>query len=387
MTTVNTGTGFDAEFAVVGLGAMGANALWRLAARGVEVIGFEQFRPGHALGSTHGHTRLVRTLCLEHPNLVSFGTVSLDLFRELEAEQQVKIVDLFGLLNIGPADSEIIRNVQLAADTHDRQVRRLTAQELRAEYPQHAGIQDDTVALYDPEAGIGRPEAAVLAAVDQAQKLGAQLVTGTEITGWDLLDDGVAVHTSGRSYRVQQVVVTTGAWLAEMLPDLPLQPIRQPMTWFRAATNPDEFASDRFPGFIRDLGDGRRTWGHGSGADYAVKIGPEDDLAARPVRPNEIDRSVSTSDSAYVSELVSQSLPGLDPVPFNIAPCVVTRTPDHQFVVGRPFDDPRLLVGGGCHGHGFKHGPAIGETLARMAVGEPTLVDLSFVDPKRFTPH
>src|SRR4051812_26847818 len=166
-----SGPEFDAEFGVIGLGAMGANALWRLAARGREVIGFEQFRPGHAFGSTHGHTRLVRTLCLEHPNLVPFGAVSIDLFRELEAEQQVAIIDLFGLLNIGPADSQIIRNVQLAADTHGRLVRQLTADHLRHEYPQHAAIDDDTVALFDPEAGIGRPETAVLAAVDQAQKL------------------------------------------------------------------------------------------------------------------------------------------------------------------------------------------------------------------------
>lgn len=380
-------TDFDAEFAVVGLGAMGANALWRLAARGVEVIGFEQFRPGHPFGSTHGHTRLVRTLCLEHPNLVTFGTVSLDLFRELEAEQQVKIIDLVGLLNIGPANSNIINNVQLAADTHDRRVRRLSASELQAEFPQHAGIEDDTVALHDPQAGIGRPEAAVVAAVSQAEKLGAQVVTGTEITGWDMLDNGVAIRTAGRTYRFRQVVVTTGSWLAEMIPELPLQPIRQPMTWFRSAGNPADFHADRFPGFIRDLGNGRQTWGHGSGADYAVKVGPEDDPAALPARPNEIDRSVSTSDWAYVSELVAQSLPGLDPIPFNVSPCVITRTPDHQFVVGRPFNDPRLLIGGGCHGHAFKHGPAIGETLARMAFGDAPLIDLSFVDPTRFTSH
>jgi sarcosine oxidase len=51
---------FDADVAVIGLGAMGSNALWRLAARGVDVLGFEQFRPGHVQGSSHGQTRLFR---------------------------------------------------------------------------------------------------------------------------------------------------------------------------------------------------------------------------------------------------------------------------------------------------------------------------------------
>ena len=76
----------DAEFAIVGLGAHGAQAFWRLAARGTDVIGFEQFLPGHDRGSTHGQTRLFRTLCLEHPGLVPLARRSLGLWRELEEQ-------------------------------------------------------------------------------------------------------------------------------------------------------------------------------------------------------------------------------------------------------------------------------------------------------------
>src|ERR1700712_1995101 len=102
----------DAEFAVVGLGAMGSHALWRLASRGKSVLGFEQFQPGHVFGSTHGKTRLFRTLCLEHPGLVPMARRSLDLWRELEAETDSSIVRLCGLLNMGGADSAVIRGVQ-----------------------------------------------------------------------------------------------------------------------------------------------------------------------------------------------------------------------------------------------------------------------------------
>src|SRR3954454_14061407 len=88
----------DAEVAVVGLGAMGSHALWRLASRGKDVIGFEQFHAGHPFGSTHGKTRLFRTLCLEHPGLVPMARRSLQLWRELEEQTDTSIVRLCGLL-------------------------------------------------------------------------------------------------------------------------------------------------------------------------------------------------------------------------------------------------------------------------------------------------
>ncbi len=49
-----------AEVAVVGLGALGAATLYQLARRGVSAIGIDRFAPPHALGSSHGKTRITR---------------------------------------------------------------------------------------------------------------------------------------------------------------------------------------------------------------------------------------------------------------------------------------------------------------------------------------
>ena len=62
--------GFDANITAVGLGAMGANAAWRLAERGLKIIGIERCHPGRVRGSSHGNARVLRVACLEHPNLV-----------------------------------------------------------------------------------------------------------------------------------------------------------------------------------------------------------------------------------------------------------------------------------------------------------------------------
>ena len=99
----------DAEVIVVGLGAMGAMATWRLAQRGVDVLGIEQFEPGHALGSSHGETRLFRTACFEHPGLAPMANRSRALWRDLEQTSGENLLTLSGGIMIGPPDSDLIR--------------------------------------------------------------------------------------------------------------------------------------------------------------------------------------------------------------------------------------------------------------------------------------
>ena len=45
---------------VVGAGAMGSAAAWRLALRGYRVTLLEQFEPGHVRGASHGSSRIFR---------------------------------------------------------------------------------------------------------------------------------------------------------------------------------------------------------------------------------------------------------------------------------------------------------------------------------------
>ncbi len=376
---------FDADVAVVGLGALGASTLWRLSLRGVDAIGFERFDPGHQLGSTHGRTRLFRTACMEHPELVPLAQMSLWLWRELESVSSRRLLDLCGGLMIGAPASSVVAGTRAAAAAHDLDVAELTSRELAARYPQHADVPAEHIAVWDPLAGVGRPEDAVLAAVRAAEVGGATVYTGTAVTAVELVDHGVLIRTPTREFHARQAVVTAGPWLGKLVPDLPLQPLRTPMTWFATRGSADDYDLQAFPVFIRSLPDGSRLWGHGAIDGYPVKVGPSDDPAVhQPTDPDRCERGISADDYQLVSRLVAAALPGLDPVPVRTTTCMITRSPDGQFVLGRPRSDPRLVVGGGCSGHAFKHATGIGETLARIACDEEPFLDLGFVDPDRF---
>ena len=86
---------------VLGLGAVGAAAVCRLARRGVKVLGIDQYAPPHELGSTHGDTRITRIACGEGAEYSAFATRSHAIWRELEAELGVELLTQNGMLVIG----------------------------------------------------------------------------------------------------------------------------------------------------------------------------------------------------------------------------------------------------------------------------------------------
>ncbi|MBV8941300.1 MAG: FAD-dependent oxidoreductase [Solirubrobacterales bacterium] len=86
-----------AEVIVVGLGAMGSAACSQLAARGVRVIGIDQYVPPHSLGSTHGDTRMTRLAIGEGREYVPLVRRSHELWRELEGETGTQLLTEAGV--------------------------------------------------------------------------------------------------------------------------------------------------------------------------------------------------------------------------------------------------------------------------------------------------
>ena len=90
------------DVAVLGLGAMGSAALYQLAKRGAAVIGLDRFAPPHALGSSHGETRITRQAVGEGADYVPFVTASHRIWRELEAETGESLLNACGALVMAP---------------------------------------------------------------------------------------------------------------------------------------------------------------------------------------------------------------------------------------------------------------------------------------------
>lgn len=372
----------DAEVVVIGLGAVGASAAWQLAARGIDTIAIEQFEPGHDRGGSHGRTRLFRVACLEHPTLAPIARRARELWRELEALSGETLLTTTGGIMIGEPDSRIIAGTVRAAEQHNVAIERLDASQIAERFPAHARIDDGQVGVWDPEAGILRPEAAIRAAVQAAAAAGADVRVGTRVLSIAPDDSGVTVRTDRGNVRAARVAVTAGGWIDRFVP-LPLTPHRQLMTWFRARQGA-RADLDVLPVFIRRVpGTPSWVWGHGALAgEFDAKVGPEFDGPFPRDDPDAIDRTVHAGETDGIRDLVAATFPALEPAPSAVTTCIMTHTPDGQFMVGWT-PDPRVTVGGGCSGHSFKHAAALGELVAQHTVSEPRFVDDGFLDPRR----
>lgn len=367
---------------VAGLGAMGSATAYHLARRGHTVLGFDRFTPPHALGSSHGKSRIIREAYFEHPSYVPLAQRAYDAWAALEAESGRTILVPTGGVTVGAADSETVRGARLSAIQHNLLYEELSAAELRRRVPAFQPIED-MVAIWEPRASVLLPEVAVETHLALARRHGAQLHYDEPVTAWRADGDGVVVTTTRDSYRANRSVLTAGAGTLKLLADLhlPLAIERQVMLWFRPTGDPALLRPPKFPIFIGEHSPGHLWYGMpdlGEGLKAAIHH-----AGVRYSDPDAVDREVHTADVAAVRALIRRFIPTADGEPIGSAVCIYTNTPDSHFLIDFHPVHQNVIIGTPCSGHGFKFSTVIGELLADLALTGRTEHNISMFGLKR----
>jgi len=385
---------FDAI--VIGLGAMGAATLYQLAKRGARVLGLDQFSPPHTLGSSHGQTRITRLAVGEGDAYVPLVRRAHEIWAELEAATGESIYTRTHGLVLGPRDApavradktgDFVRNTIDIAQRNNIEHEVLDTADLRRRYPQFK-LRGDEFAYWERDAGFVRPEVAIGAQLQRAQVLGATAQLQETVTGLAQDGDTVLVTTSRGSYRADQVVLTAGPWLPQLLQGSIAKPTlaqqfnvyRQVMYWFDVGAATPSFAPNQFPVFIWTLGDeaGSSFYGFPAAGPGTPALKVATAQYQTTTTPATIDRVVSPGEvDAALARLVRPHFNVPQARCTEAHACLYTVTPDHGFVIDRLAGWPGVHVASPCSGHGFKHSAAIGEVLARRVLGLPDEIDLS----------
>src|SRR6266545_8061606 len=106
------------DVAILGVGAMGSASAYALARRGARVIAFDQAAPPHSLGSTHGHTRIIREAYYEHPLYVPLVRRAYELWGELQRDAGETLMVQTGGIMVGPEDGPLVRGALDSVRTH-----------------------------------------------------------------------------------------------------------------------------------------------------------------------------------------------------------------------------------------------------------------------------
>jgi len=349
---------------VVGLGAMGSAAASVLARQGRRVLGLDAFAPGHDRGSSHGKTRIIRTAYYESPAYVPLVRRAWALWRELEEASGRPLLRLTGGLVIGRPETELVRGTLASARAHNLVHELLDAEEAMRRFP-GLRLAPEQVAVYDAEAGLIDPQAAVAALQAQAQAAGADLRHSTPVEQWSVDGDGVRVETRAGRFAADRLVLAAGAWTGQLVPRLArLLTVWRILHVHFAPRVPGRYDAARFPFAL---------WEDESGVYSAfpelpgqgVKFGRHD--TGEPCTPETARRTAEEQEIATLRAALRRYWPDAGGPVLWYLTCLYTMTPDHHFVIDRLPDTPQVIVCSACSGHGFKFAPAIGELVAQLA--------------------
>jgi sarcosine oxidase subunit beta len=371
----------SAEVVIVGGGVMGASAAFHLAEAGVTDILLLE-KDALACGSTSKSAGGVRAQFSDAVN-IALGLRSLPAFEQFGVRPGGEI-DLhqvgYLFLHTEPAAWAVAQEAVALQNSMGVPTRLLTAQEAGA---LNAGVNVDDVigATFHPRDGYCSPENVVQGYAAAARALGATVRTRVEVTGIECSDGRITgVVTSEGVVATSTVVCAAGAWsrrVGEWVGvDLPVEPLRRqilvteplseellelypldtPMTIDAASTF---YLHREGPGLLVGMSYRDETFGFHDGFTDSW----EGDLLEAMERraPALLDVGIAHRWAGYYEV-----------------------TPDHNAVIGEARDVARFLYAAGFSGHGFLQGPAVGEVLRDLYLGQEPPVDVSSMSAERF---
>lgn len=356
---------------VLGLGGMGSSAAAALARRKLSVLGLDANPPGHTRGSSHGQSRVTRQAYFEHPDYVPLLRRAYRLTAELEARRGETLFLPSGGLFMGPPEGEVVGGSLRAAREHGVPHELLDADEVHRRFPA-VRPPEGHVAVWEPGAGVLRPEAMVAAQLAEARAAGAELRCGEAVGAIEVLGAGVVVQTPHGTYGADALVLCAGPWAPGLLPGLPpLRCTRQALVWVDTPA-PELYDAARLPVWLHEH-DGVAAYGLPSAEVLGAPRAPKVSLhhPGPPTHPDADDHPVSDAEIQAILDGAARALPALGRRVHSTARCFYTMSEDGHFWVDRLPDAPNVVVATGFSGHGFKFTPVMGEVCADLLFGEP----------------
>ncbi len=362
----------QADYVVVGLGALGSATAYELARRGHRVLGLERFALGHARGASPDSSRILRH-SYHTPDYVRLTLEAYADWSRLEHDSGTRLVTTVGGLDLFPPRAAIPPEDYVdSLDAVGIGYERLGDREVCERWPQFH-LPDGTVALHQPDAAIVPAAAGTAVLQQRARAYGAELRDHTTVTGLRDTGNGVEVATESGVVHALGVVVCADAWTNDVLASLdvrvPLEVTLEQVTYFRPA-DPERFAPGRHPLWI--WMDDPSFYGFPSYGEATVKAaqdcgGPRIDPDDRTFDPDpELERRLA----GHLARMLPESGP-----PVRSVRCQYTLTPDRDFVVSPVPGHENVVVGLGA-AHAFKFAPTLGRLLADLVLGEPDAVNL-----------
>jgi monomeric sarcosine oxidase len=363
------------DVAVIGAGVFGAWIAYRLRQSGKRVILIDAYGPANNRASSGDESRIIRMGYGADEIYTRSAMRSLKLWQEFAASVNEPLFRQTGVLWLAHEDDPYAIATAVTLERLVVQFEKLAVSEVARRYPQF-NLEGISWGMIEPNSGVLMARRAVHAVVSRAIDDGVEYLQEQVAapSGTGQLD---SITTSNhRRISAGEFVFACGPWLPKLFPDVlsgRINPSRQEVFYFGAADD-KQFAPPLMPAWI-DFKE--EVYGlpdvDGNGIKIAIdRHGPLFD-------PDDGDRVVMEAGLEEVRSRLAARLPALRDAPLvDARVCQYENTSNGDFLIDRhPGFENVWLVGGGS-GHGFKHGPAVGEYVAARIDGRLDKIEPRF---------
>jgi glycine/D-amino acid oxidase-like deaminating enzyme len=359
------------HIAVIGAGAFGGWTALHLLERGARVTLLDAWGPGNSRASSGGETRIMRASYGPDQPYTEMAARALKLWAKYERRWKRQFLHRAGVLWMASGhDNSFERGSIEPLRAAKIKFQELSASQLKKRWPQ-INFEDIKWAIFEPECGYLDARTSCQAVVETFVVAGGKY--GQLAVQADGLETGPLrslALSDGSRLKADFYVFACGPWLSKLFPqtigDL-VQPTKQDIFFFGAPAGDDRFTDTHMPVW----GDHRGSFRYGipgslSGdARRGFKIA--DDTRGPAFDPSDGERVASPETLQDIREYIAFRFPALRDAPLlETRVCQYEQTPDSNFILDRHPANENVWIAGGGSGHGFKHGPAVGERMAEL---------------------
>ena len=361
--------GVSYDVAVVGAGVFGAWTAYRLRLAGLRVALLDAYGPGNARSSSGGQTRVIRMGYGDQEIYTRWSMRSLELWKSLVGPiGRPSLFQQAGVLWMArgedPLTSKTLAMLQRLGVVHERLDRR----ELERRWPQ-IDFGPNTWAIYEPESGFLAAFHGVQAVVQMAEAEGVEYLQEAVLPPEGRGRLSSVSTRSGKTVRAGIFVFACGPWLPKVFPDLlgeRIFPTRQEVFYFGPSPGDERFRTPAMPVWVDFT---EEIYGLPDFKGRGFKVAP--DRHGPAFDPDTGTRTITLETLARVRDFVGRRFPALKDAPLvGNEVCQYENTSNGDFLIDRHPERENIWLVGGGSGHGFKHGPAVGEYVtARIVEG------------------
>jgi len=356
----------SADVVVIGAGTMGAWTALHAVRSGRRTTLLDAWGAGHPRASSGDETRIIRSGHADDAFYTSWARAAREQWIAFGETTGTPVFLQVGCLwfahrddGFEAASAELLDDMEIPVET-------LSPADVRGRWP---GIRTDDLvgAVFEPESGLLMARRGVAAVAAQAAREGAVFELAAVRPGRTEGDRLVeVVDGSGRAWSADAFVFACGPWLPRLFPEL-LEPLirvtKQDVVFVGPAGGDARWGAEAMPCWVDfDAAFYGIPSVDGRGFKLAPdRYGPVFDASAG-------ERIVDPESVRLARDYLARRFPDLARQPVvETRVCQYEKTPDAQFLIDRHPSFTNVWIAGGGSGHGFKHGPVIGQhVVARL---------------------